>query len=78
MRVAGPFVALDDPHTVVWLRAFATPGERDRLRDLFYNGPVWKNDLEPLAMPLLEHYQARLLEASADAVCFCGQKLAQV
>jgi hypothetical protein len=44
----------------VWLRSFPSLEERDRMKDAFYEGELWKNELEAIAMPMLESYDVRL------------------
>ena len=38
------------------------------MRDAFYGGPVWKNELEAIAMPLLESYDVILCETTPGCV----------
>jgi hypothetical protein len=38
------------------------------MRDAFYGGELWKNELEALAMPLLESYDVILCETSSGCV----------
>jgi len=52
----------------VFLRSFPSLEERERMRDAFYGGELWKNELEHLAMPLLESYDVILCEASSGCV----------
>ena len=68
MRVAGPFLDLENPNKFVWLRMFPTIEDREQMRDAFYEGELWKTKLEGFAMPLLESYDVILCEASAGCV----------
>jgi hypothetical protein len=52
----------------VFLRSFPSIEERERMRDAFYGGELWKNELEKLAMPLLESYDVILCETSSGCV----------
>ena len=65
MRILGPLVDLEDPDRFVFLRSFPSLEERDRMKDAFYEGPVWKNELEAIAMPMLDSYDVTLCEASS-------------
>ena len=56
MSIAGPFVDLEDPDVFIWLRAFPSLEERDRMKHALYEGPEWKGGLEAIAMPMLESY----------------------
>ena len=68
MKVTGPFLDLENPNKFVWLRSFPTLEERDRMKDAFYEGDLWKNELEAIAMPMLESYDVILCETSAGCV----------
>lgn len=58
--VVGPFVDIEDPDVFFWLRAFPSAGERDRMKHALYEGDVWKNELESIAMPMLDSYSVAL------------------
>ncbi len=61
MRILGQFTSLDDETTFVWLRAFSNEEERTRQKEAFYEGPVWKNELEAEAMSMVEDYSNVIL-----------------
>ena len=69
MKVTGPFIDLENPNKFVWLRSFPSLKERDRMKDAFYEGELWKNELEAIAMPMLESYDVILCETSPGYVC---------
>ena len=68
MNVIGPFLDVENPNKFVFLRNFPSLEERDRIKEAFYSGPLWKNELEALAMPLLDSYDVILCETSAGCV----------
>ena len=68
MQVIGPLLDVENPHKFVFLRNFPSLEERERMRDAFYGGELWKNELEGLAMPLLESYDVILCETSQGCV----------
>lgn len=68
MTVLGPMLDLEDPDTFVWLRGFPSLEERDRMKSAFYDGDLWKNELEAIAMPMLESYSAVLTQTTAGFV----------
>ena len=68
MKVIGPFLDLENPNKFVWLRSFPSLAERDRMKDAFYEGDLWKNELEAIAMPMLESYDVILCETSPGCV----------
>jgi hypothetical protein len=64
MKVCGPFLDLENPNRFVWLRSFPSLAERDRMKKAFYEGELWKNELEAIAMPMLESYDVSLCQTS--------------
>ena len=64
MLVFGPLLDIENPDVFVWLRAFPSLEERDRMKSAFYDGDKWKNELEAIAMPMLENYTVALTEMS--------------
>jgi len=69
MKVLGPLLDLENPNKFVWLRSFPSLEERDRMKDEFYEGELWKNELEAIAMPMLESYDVILCETAPGYVC---------
>ena len=63
MRVLGPFLDLEDPDSFVFLRSFPSLEERERMKVALYEGRLWKNELEGIAMPLIDEYSVVLCEA---------------
>jgi|SRR6266850_395643 len=68
MKVLGPLIDLENPNKFVWLRMFPSLAERERMKDAFYGGELWKNELEAIAMPMLESYDVILCETSPGCV----------
>jgi hypothetical protein len=68
MKVLGPLLDLENPNKFVWLRSFPSLEERERMRNDFYGSELWKNELEAIAMPLLESYDVILCETSPGYV----------
>ena len=69
MQIIGPLLDLENPDKFVWLRSFPSLEERDRMKNDFYEGELWKNELEQVAMPMLESYDVMLCETSPGYVC---------
>jgi len=63
MPVYGPFDSLDDDNAVVWFRGFSDLQERDRRKAQFYQGRLWVDELEAIAMPMIEDYSNVMLIA---------------
>jgi len=68
MQILGPLLDLENPNKFVWLRSFPSLEGREQMREAFYEGDVWKNELESIAMPLLESYDVILCETSPGYV----------
>lgn len=68
MKVVGPFIDVENPNKFVWLRSFESIEERTRLKKLFYEGDLWKNEMESIAMPMLDSYDVILCETDEDLV----------
>jgi hypothetical protein len=68
MTVLGPMLDLEDPDAFVWLLAFPSLEERDRMLSAFYEGAVWKNELAAIALPMLESPATVLTETKAGFV----------
>ena len=68
MKIVGPMLDVENPNKFVFLRSFPSLEERDRMKDAFYGGDLWKKELERLAMPLLESYDVILCETSPGCV----------
>jgi len=69
MKILGPLLDLENPNKFVWLRSFPSLAERERMKDAFYGGELWKDELESIAMPMLESYDVILCETSPGYVC---------
>jgi hypothetical protein len=69
MQVLGPLLDLENPNKFVWLRSFPSLDERERMRNAFYESALWKNELEAIAMPMLESYDVILCETAPGYVC---------
>ncbi len=61
MPVYGPFESLDDENVIVWFRGFSDLQQRDRVKAQFYQGALWVNELEAIAMPMIEDYKNVML-----------------
>lgn len=68
MKVVGPMLDVENPNKFVFLRSFPSIEDRERLKDAFYGSDLWKNELENLAMPLLDSYDVILCETSPGCV----------
>jgi NIPSNAP len=62
MRILGPFTSIEDPDVFFFMRGFPDLASREPMKASFYEGDLWKNELEHVLMPMLERYEAVLVE----------------
>ncbi|HXD32685.1 MAG TPA: NIPSNAP family protein [Pyrinomonadaceae bacterium] len=74
MKVIGPLLDLENPNKFVFLRSFPSLEERERMKDAFYEGELWKNELEQIAMPMIESYDVILCETTPRCVFEIGNE----
>lgn len=74
MPVLGPLLDIEDPDVFYWLRVFSSLEERDKIKAAFYDGAVWKEELEAVAMPMLADTIAAATVAPNEFVNFDGTK----
>jgi hypothetical protein len=61
MKILGPFLSLEDPDTFFFMRGFPDHVSRESMKAKFYEGDLWKRELEQILMPMLEKYEAVLV-----------------
>ena len=62
MRILGPFVSVEDPDQFFFMRGFPDLASREPMKAKFYEGPLWKTELEQMLMPMLERYDVVLVD----------------
>jgi hypothetical protein len=62
MRILGPFLSVEDPDTFFFMRGFPDLPSREPMKAKFYEGELWKSELENVLMPMIEKYEAVLVE----------------
>ncbi len=68
MKIVGPLLDVENPNKFVFLRSFPSLDDRERMKDAFYSSDIWTNELEAIAMPLIDSYDVILCEASPGCV----------
>ena len=68
IQVFGPWLNIEDPDRFVWLRAFPSWDERERMKRALYEGPEWTGELEAVMMPMLAEFTSIQIEMSDEAV----------
>jgi hypothetical protein len=62
MKILGPFLSAEDPDTFFFMRGFPDLASREPMKAKFYEGELWKSELEGILMPMLEKYEVVLVE----------------
>jgi NIPSNAP len=65
MKIIGPFLSIEDSDTFFFMRAFPDLAAREVMKSRFYDGELWHNELEGMLMPMIDRYDAVLVEDSA-------------
>ncbi len=68
MKILGPFVSVEDPDTLFFMRGFPDLASRDPMKAQFYEGELWKNELENVLMPMIEKYEVVVVEDSEGQI----------
>jgi hypothetical protein len=68
MKILGPFLSVEDPDVFFFMRGFPDLASREPMKQKFYDGPLWKNELEAVLLPMIEKYDAVLVEDSEELV----------
>jgi hypothetical protein len=62
MKILGPFLSVEDPDTFFFMRGFPDLASREPMKAKFYEGELWKSELENVLLPMLEKYEVTLVE----------------
>jgi hypothetical protein len=62
MKICGPFLSVEDPDTFFFMRGFPDLASREPMKAQFYEGDLWKNELESIVMPMIEKYDVVLVD----------------
>src|SRR5438477_5756633 len=68
MKILGPFLSIEDPDTFFFMRGFPDLESRELMKAKFYEGELWKRELENVLLPMLDHYEVVLVEDPEDQV----------
>lgn len=68
MKILGPFLSVDDPDTFFFMRGFPDLRSREPMKALFYEGELWKKELEAVLMPMLEKYEVVLVDDPGERI----------
>ncbi len=62
MKILGPFLSIEDPDTFFFMRGFPDLASREPMKARFYDGELWKRELESVLMPMIEKYDVVLVD----------------
>jgi NIPSNAP len=62
MKIVGPFLSVEDPDVFFFMRGFPDLASRDQMKARFYEGHLWKTELEHVLLPMLEKYDVVVVE----------------
>jgi hypothetical protein len=68
MKILGPFLSVEDPDTFFFMRGFPDIASREPMKAKFYEGELWKSELENLLLPMLEKYDVVVVEDAEGLV----------
>jgi NIPSNAP len=62
MKILGPFLSVEDPNTFFFMRGFPDLLSREPMKAKFYEGELWKSELENVLLPMLGNYEVVVVE----------------
>jgi NIPSNAP len=62
MKILGPLLSIEDPDVFFFMRGFPNLESREPMKAKFYEGELWKRELEHILMPMIEKYDSVLVE----------------
>lgn len=68
MKILGPFLSVEDPDIFFFMRGFPDLASREPMKAMFYDGELWKSELENIMMPMLEKYEVVLVDDPGELI----------
>ena len=68
MKILGPFLSVEDADTFFFMRGFPDLPSREPMKAKFYEGDLWKHELENVLMPMLEKYDVVVVDDAEGLV----------
>jgi NIPSNAP len=68
MKISGPFLSVEDPDVFFFMRGFPDLASREPMKAKFYEGELWKGELENVLLPMLEKYDVVLVDDPDDLI----------
>lgn len=68
MKIVGPFLSIEDADTFFFMRGFPDLESREPLKARFYEGDLWKRELENTLMPMIDKYEVVVVDDPGNLV----------
>jgi hypothetical protein len=68
MKILGPFLSIEEADTFFFMRGFPDLASREPLKASFYEGELWKRELEGVLMPMIDRYDVVLVDDPAHLI----------
>jgi hypothetical protein len=68
MKILGPFPSIEDPDTFFFMRGFPDIASREPMKARFYEGELWKRELENILLPMLDRYEVVLVDDPEEQI----------
>jgi hypothetical protein len=68
MPILGPFLSVEDPDVFFFMRGFTDLPSREPTKARFYEGELWKGELEPVLMPMIERYDVVVVDDTGNLI----------
>jgi hypothetical protein len=62
MKILGPLLSIEDEDTFFFMRGFPDLKSREPMKAKFYEGELWKKELENVLLPMIEKYEVMLVD----------------
>jgi NIPSNAP len=62
MKIAGPFLSIENKDTFFFMRGFPDLASREPMKARFYEGDLWKRELEGILMPMIDKYDVVVVD----------------
>jgi hypothetical protein len=70
MRILGPLLSVEDPDSFFFMRGFPDLASREPMKAKFYEGEVWKRELEHVLMPMIDRFDVVLVDDPEGRICW--------
>jgi NIPSNAP len=68
IEILGPFLSVENSDTFFFMRGFPDLASREPMKARFYEGELWKKELEGVLMPMLEKYEVVLVDDPGQVI----------